>query len=64
MMDDYGFLIHPRKEVRIAVRPTMDEASPTINSIPIDKRQCYFSVEKQLYFYRSIYENSIYIIII
>ncbi|GLV41439.1 pickpocket 28 [Carabus blaptoides fortunei] len=53
MMADYGFLIHPRKEVRIAVRPTMDEASPTINSIPIDRRQCYFSEEKQLYFYRT-----------
>lgn len=55
MMADYGFFIHPRKEVRVAIRPTMDEASTTIYKIPINKRQCFFSVEKLLYFYRYLF---------
>lgn len=51
-MADFGFFLHPRKEVRLVVKPTIDEATSTLSSIPIEKRQCLFGNERKLTFYR------------
>lgn len=52
MIADFGFFMHPRKENRVAIYPTVDEALSIIYSIPIEKRQCVFSNERALFFFR------------
>lgn len=51
-MADFGFLISPGTESRIAISPVVREATPALRNIDISKRQCYFSNERPLKYYR------------
>ncbi|CAG9771852.1 unnamed protein product [Ceutorhynchus assimilis] len=52
-MADFGFLISPGFENRITVQPVVREATATLRDIAIEKRQCYFSNERPLQYYRT-----------
>jgi amiloride-sensitive sodium channel len=50
---EFGFLLSPGKEYRVVIKPTISNASSSLRKIPKDKRQCVFSDEKYLKFYRT-----------
>ncbi|XP_018575693.2 pickpocket protein 28 [Anoplophora glabripennis] len=52
-MADFGSLLSPGMEVRFSITPSVREAADNLRSIPIKKRQCYFSNERRLSYYRS-----------
>ncbi|XP_076270438.1 pickpocket protein 28-like [Rhynchophorus ferrugineus] len=52
-MADFGFLISPGFETRISIEPAIREATSALRDIPIEKRQCYFSNERPLQYYRT-----------
>lgn len=51
-MADFGFLASPGLEARIEVSPSINDATETLQSIKVDKRQCFFPEEKPLRYYR------------
>lgn len=50
---DFGFLVSAGEEYRVTIRPIISNASPSLRKIPENKRQCLFSNEKYLKFYRT-----------
>ncbi|KAJ9583986.1 hypothetical protein L9F63_021678, partial [Diploptera punctata] len=50
---EFGHTLSPGKEYRIAIRPIITNSSATLKGIPTNKRQCVFSNEKYLKFYRT-----------
>jgi amiloride-sensitive sodium channel len=50
---DFGLLLSPGEEYRVAVRPIISNASSSLRRIPENKRQCVFSDEKYLKFYHT-----------
>ncbi|KAG5869552.1 hypothetical protein JTB14_002297 [Gonioctena quinquepunctata] len=52
-MAAFGSLLSPGVEVRYSITPSVREASDTLRSIPLKKRQCYFANERRLQYYRS-----------
>jgi amiloride-sensitive sodium channel len=50
---EFGLLLSPGEEYRVAIKPTISNASFSIRKIPENKRQCVFSNEKYLKFYRT-----------
>lgn len=53
-MADYGFLIIPGTENRVAIQPIMNDATDTLRDIDISKRQCYFPDERFLLFFQYV----------
>lgn len=51
-MADFGFLISPGFETRVTIDPSIREASHSLRNVPINQRQCYFSNERPLQYYR------------
>lgn len=51
-MADFGTLLSPGVEARFSIMPTVREATDNLRSISINKRQCYFSNERRLSYYR------------
>lgn len=49
----FGTLICPGTETQVIIKPTMDIASNQLRGIDQDKRQCFFSDERNLRFYRT-----------
>lgn len=52
-MADYGFLLSPGYEARIVVEPSISDATDTLQSIDVSKRQCFFASERYLRYYRT-----------
>ncbi|XP_050307294.1 pickpocket protein 28-like [Anthonomus grandis grandis] len=52
-MADFGFLISPGYETRVSIEPNIREATVSLRGVPIEKRQCYFSNERPLQYYRT-----------
>lgn len=52
-VSDYGIFLSPGFETRIAIDPLVREATESLRSIPVKKRQCYFTNERQLQYYRT-----------
>ncbi|KAL1491279.1 hypothetical protein ABEB36_011898 [Hypothenemus hampei] len=52
-MADFGFLISPGFETRVTIVPSVREATASLRDVPIEKRQCYFSNERPLLYYRT-----------
>ncbi|XP_060517750.1 pickpocket protein 28-like [Cylas formicarius] len=52
-MADFGFLVSPGFETRISIEPSVREATDSLRGVAIEKRQCYFSNERPLQYYRS-----------
>ncbi|XP_066261767.1 pickpocket protein 28-like [Euwallacea similis] len=52
-MADFGFLISPGLETRVTIEPSIREATSSLRSVPIINRQCYFSNERPLQYYRT-----------
>lgn len=50
---EFGYLLSPGEEYRVAIKPMITNASSSLRKIPQDKRQCVFSNEKYLKFYRT-----------
>jgi amiloride-sensitive sodium channel len=55
---EFGFIISPGQEYRLAIKPTISNASSSIRRIPLKKRQCLFSDEKYLKYYRTYTERN------
>lgn len=51
-MADFGFLISPGREARIVIEPSISDATPTLQTIDVSKRQCFFASERYLKYYR------------
>ncbi|ENN71763.1 hypothetical protein YQE_11583, partial [Dendroctonus ponderosae] len=51
-MADFGFLISPGFETRVTIEPSVREATETLRDVAVQKRQCYFSNERPLQYYR------------
>ncbi|PSN50939.1 hypothetical protein C0J52_08126 [Blattella germanica] len=52
-VSEFGYIISPGKEYRVVISPTIMNASASLRGIPKNKRQCLFSNEKYLKFYRT-----------
>ena len=50
---EFGHFLSPGKEYRVIIKPTVTKASTAIKGIPIKKRQCVFSNETYLKYYRT-----------
>lgn len=50
---DFSFAITPGEESRVIVRPRISSANPSIISIPLKKRKCFFTKERKLRYYRT-----------
>lgn len=50
---EYGFSIEPGYELRIPITPIINTASPIIRRIPVGTRQCLFSDEFELDFFKT-----------
>ncbi|KAJ9596122.1 hypothetical protein L9F63_012706 [Diploptera punctata] len=50
---DYGSLIAPSREYRIKIRPTITNSSRSLNYVKEAERQCVFSSQKYLKFYKT-----------
>lgn len=51
-ISDYGLLISPGRQTRIIITPKISTASRLIKKIPIEQRQCIFSNEANLTYFR------------
>nr|CAI5819557.1 unnamed protein product [Callosobruchus analis] len=49
---EFGHLLNPGVEIRVAINPVIKEARESLINIPITKRLCYFEGEKFLKYYR------------
>lgn len=49
----FGTLICPGMETQIIIKPVIDISTPQLKNINIDQRQCFFSDERELRFYRT-----------
>ncbi|KAK9888762.1 hypothetical protein WA026_000987 [Henosepilachna vigintioctopunctata] len=49
---DFGFLLSPGIEARYVINPVIREATDSLRGVPIYKRNCYFSNERRLQYYR------------
>ncbi|XP_050440957.1 pickpocket protein 28-like isoform X2 [Adelges cooleyi] len=52
-ISSFGSFIAPGRETAVEIRPSVGMATPTLASIPREKRQCVYSDEKRLRFYRT-----------
>ncbi|XP_045472092.1 pickpocket protein 28-like isoform X1 [Harmonia axyridis] len=57
---DFGFLLSPGVEARYMINPVIREATHSLRSVSIEKRQCYFSNERKLQYYRSYTSTNCY----
>lgn len=48
----FGFLISAGLETRVIINPSIREASHSLQRLPVYQRQCYFSNERYLQYYR------------
>ncbi|XP_045472093.1 pickpocket protein 28-like isoform X2 [Harmonia axyridis] len=55
---DFGFLLSPGVEARYMINPVIREATHSLRSVSIEKRQCYFSNERKLQYYRTYTERN------
>nr|CAI5868443.1 unnamed protein product [Callosobruchus analis] len=49
---EFGHLLNPGVEIRVAINPVIKQARESLINIPITKRLCYFEGEKFLKYYR------------
>ncbi|CAI6360669.1 unnamed protein product [Macrosiphum euphorbiae] len=52
-ISSFGSLVSPGRETSLEIHPTVGMATPTLAEIEKEKRQCVYSAEKQLRFYRT-----------
>lgn len=51
-ISDYGLLISPGRQTRVVITPKITTASRLIRKIAIEQRQCIFSNEANLTYFR------------
>lgn len=51
-ISDFGMFVSPGRETRIVISPRIQAASLLIRKIPIEQRQCIFSSEANLSYFR------------
>lgn len=51
-ISDFGSFIAPGRESLVIIKPRIQTASHLLKDIPIEKRQCIFSSEANLSYYR------------
>jgi hypothetical protein len=54
---DFGSLIAPGKEYRIKITPTISNSSKSLRSVKKSERQCAYSADRYLRFYRTYTQN-------
>ncbi|XP_064212989.1 pickpocket protein 28 isoform X2 [Tribolium castaneum] len=52
-IQDYGFLVSPGVEARYVIQPEIREATRSLRSVDVGKRQCFFQDERPLRYFRS-----------
>lgn len=52
-ISSFGSLVSPGRETSIEIHPTLGMATPALANIQKNKRQCVYSAEKELRFYRT-----------
>eukprot|EP00102_Acyrthosiphon_pisum_P019219 XP_016656429.1 PREDICTED: pickpocket protein 28-like [Acyrthosiphon pisum] len=52
-ISSFGSLVSPGRETSVEIHPTVGMATPTLAEIEKEKRQCVYSAEKQLRFYKT-----------
>lgn len=52
-ISSFGSFVSPGRETSIEIHPTVGMATPALANIEKEKRQCVYSAEKQLRFYRT-----------
>lgn len=51
-IQDYGFLVSPGVEARYVIQPEIREATKSLRSVDVGKRQCFFQDERPLRYFR------------
>lgn len=54
----FGFAIRPGTENFITIQPQVRRSTPRVSKIALRKRQCYFSFERSLRFYRTYTQHN------
>lgn len=49
---DYGFTVTPGHETRAVITPKISDATNLVRKVPIQLRQCFFSNEGNLTYFR------------
>lgn len=52
-ISSFGSLVSPGKETSVEIHPTVGMATPALANIKKEQRQCVYSEEKQLRFYKT-----------
>jgi hypothetical protein len=55
---DYGSLVAPGREYRIKIKPTINNAAESLHSVKEINRQCAYSGDKYLLFYKTYTERN------
>lgn len=50
---EFAFTVTPGEETRVIITPRIMTANPSIISIPLRKRKCFFTFERKLRYYRT-----------
>lgn len=57
-ISSFGSFVSPGRETSVEIHPTLGMATPTLANIVKEKRQCVYSAEKQLRFYKTYTQSN------